>query len=187
MSNKYTATSSRGQASATKDTDDDDSDDDCSWLNDLIPLKAMQEMLGKNLENEPNSTTSTGKTHVKARLPNEKKKKNKKKDSSNNNTKEKNKNVGVHDNGSGDNQYTSFDTADDVRNKTNAGDAGRSEVWTGFWTAASKAERKKRRKPLTVVESKRRRGVKARRELIKQMNDYTRPMCHLFDNPDLYL
>ena len=60
--------------------------------------------------------------------------------------------------------------------------------WNVFWTTATKVQKKKRQKPLTVIESKKRRGVKARREYIKRLNDYTKPFVgKVIENPDLYL
>ena len=61
-----------------------------------------------------------------------------------------------------------------------------SEEWNGFWSKAVQVEQKKRRKPLTVIESNERRGKKARAQIVKQFDDM-RPMLHLFDNPDLHL
>ena len=61
-----------------------------------------------------------------------------------------------------------------------------SEEWNGFWSKAVKVERKKRRKPLTVIESNERRKKKARAQIVKRFDDM-RPMLHLFDNPDLHL
>ena len=58
-----------------------------------------------------------------------------------------------------------------------------TEQWNSFWKSAAKIERKKRRRPLTVKEAKRREFVKAKKEIVARMEDTTRPMCHLFDNP----
>ena len=62
-----------------------------------------------------------------------------------------------------------------------------SEEWNGFWSKAAKAERKKRRKPLTVVESKEKRKKKAMTKLHQRVNDFRKPFVHLLDDPDLYL
>ena len=64
-----------------------------------------------------------------------------------------------------------------------------SEEWNGFWSKAVKVEQKKRRKPLTVIESKNRRKKKARTEVCRRLNDPRdlRPVIPLLDNPDLYL
>ena len=63
------------------------------------------------------------------------------------------------------------------------------DQWNGFWSKAAKAERKKRKKPLTVTESKERKKQRAMSQVLKRLNDLNdlRPVCHLFDNPDLYL
>ena len=63
------------------------------------------------------------------------------------------------------------------------------DQWNGFWSKAAKAERKKRRKPLTVTESKERKKQRAMSKVLKRLNDPDdlRPVSHLLDNPDLYL
>ena len=60
-----------------------------------------------------------------------------------------------------------------------------SEKWNGFWSRAAKMEGKKKRKPLTVVQSKHRRKKKARSDVFKMM-DGRKPITHLLGNPDLY-
>ena len=58
------------------------------------------------------------------------------------------------------------------------------EEWNRFWSKAARVEKKKRKKPLTVIESKERRNKKAMTEVIQQMSDL-RPVAHLLDNPNL--
>ena len=62
-----------------------------------------------------------------------------------------------------------------------------SEEWNGFWSKAVKVEQKKRRKPLTVVESEDRRKKKAMTKVCQRLNDYRKPVVHLLNNPDLFL
>ena len=62
-----------------------------------------------------------------------------------------------------------------------------SDEWNGFWSKAAKVERKKKRKPLTVVQSKEKKKKKLRSEIIRRLNDFKKPVCHLFENPDLHL
>ena len=62
-----------------------------------------------------------------------------------------------------------------------------SQEWNGFWSQAAKMERKKKRKPLTVVQSKKRRKKKALSVVLERMHDTRRPFAHLLDNPDLWL
>ena len=62
-----------------------------------------------------------------------------------------------------------------------------SQKWNGFWSLAAKQERKKKRRPSTVIASKKRKARKARNEIFTRMNNLTKPVVHLLDNPDLFL
>ena len=48
-------------------------------------------------------------------------------------------------------------------------------------------EGKKKRRPITVLESKKRKVHKARNKILKRMNDLTKPIAPLLNNPDLHL
>ena len=159
------------------DTSNDDDDDDDSCLDNDIPLKELGEMLRNRNRNKKSHTTS---------------------------------NIGAKDNkevklstnvdnmkplqmkGKGrlfeDVNCKLYVDENDCNTSSKLPHAKTLKSWNVFWTTATKVQKKKRRKPLTVIESKKRRGVKARREYIKRLNDFTKPFVgKVIENPDLYL
>ena len=62
-----------------------------------------------------------------------------------------------------------------------------TDMWNGFWTAAAKMQKRKRKKSLTVSEKKKREAVKARKTVLKRMaTEITKPVTHLLNDPIVY-
>ena len=53
------------------------------------------------------------------------------------------------------------------------------DQWNGFWSKTAKKEKKKRRKPLTMVESRERKIKKLKNEINRRSNSYDKPVVPL--------
>ena len=57
-----------------------------------------------------------------------------------------------------------------------------AKQWEKFWISTSM--KKKRRKPITVEESKRRQKIKLRKNVLKRMRE-NKPVAHLLKDPEI--